>query len=126
MSNAGDRLVIDSPTMPPFFPTKLIERSVYPANVSRARNWRRAVIWLVSVVCACALSHVQLFVTLWTVAHQAPLSMGFSRQEYLSGLLFPPPGDLPDSGIEPTSPTSPALAGRFFTTEPPGKAPSIH
>ena len=53
--------------------------------------------------CVCVLSHVQLFVTAWTVAHQAPLIMGFSRQEYRSGLPFPPPGDLPDSGIKPTS-----------------------
>ena len=53
--------------------------------------------------------HVQLFVTLWTVAHQAPLSMGFSRQEYWSGLPFPPPGDLPDPGIEPMIPAAPAL-----------------
>ena len=67
------------------------------------------------------LSHVQLFVTLWTVAHQAPLSMGFPRQEYWSGWPFPPPGDLPNPGVEPTSPVSPVLAGRFFTTEPPGK-----
>ena len=57
-------------------------------------------------------------VTWWSVAHQAPLSMGFSRQEHWSGLPFPNQGDLPDPGIEPASP---ALAGRFFTTEPPGK-----
>ena len=56
--------------------------------------------------------------TLWTVAHQAPLSMGFSRQEYWSELPFLSPGDLPNPGIEPSSP---ALAGRFFTTELPGK-----
>ena len=55
-------------------------------------------------------SHVGLFVTLWTVAHQVPLSMRVSRQEYWSGLPFPPPGDLPDPGIEPTSLRSPALA----------------
>ena len=66
-------------------------------------------------------SCVRLFVTPWTVAHQAPLSMGFSRQEDWSGLAFPPPGDLPDPATEPTSPMSPALTGRFFTTEPPGK-----
>ena len=53
--------------------------------------------------------------TLWTEAQQAPLSVGFSRQEYWSGLPFPPPGDLPDPEIKPTSPNSPALAGRFFT-----------
>ena len=56
------------------------------------------------------------FATPWTVVHQGPLSMGFSRQEYWSGLLCPPPGDLSDPGIEPTSLLSPALAGRFFTT----------
>ena len=61
-------------------------------------------------------SCVQLFVTLWTVAHQAPLSMGFSRQEYWSGLPCPPPGDLPDPGMESASLMSPALAGMFFTT----------
>ena len=54
--------------------------------------------------------------TPWTVAHQAVLSMKFSRQEYWSGLPVPTPGDLPDSGIEPTSLVSPALAGGFFTT----------
>ena len=67
------------------------------------------------------VSCVRLFVTLWTVARQAPLSMGFPRQENWSGLPFPPPGDLPDPGMEPVSPVSPALAGGFFTTELPGK-----
>ena len=61
------------------------------------------------------LSHVQLFATLWTVYNQAPLSMGFSRQEYWSGLPLSPPGDLPDPGIELVSPVSPALAGGFLT-----------
>ena len=56
--------------------------------------------------------------TPWSVAHQAPLSRGFPRQEYWSGLPIPPPGDLPNPGIEPASP---ALAGGFFTAEPPGK-----
>ena len=55
----------------------------------------------------------------------ALFSMGFSRQEYWSGLPFPSPGDLLDPGIEPTSPVSPALTGRFFTTEPPGKLGSF-
>ena len=55
------------------------------------------------------LSHVQLSVTPWTLACQAPLSMGFSRQEHWSELPFPPPGDLPNPGIEPESPVSPAL-----------------
>ena len=68
---------------------------------------------------ACVLNHfscVQFFMTLWTIAHQAPLSMGFSRREQWSGLPFPTPGDLPDPGIEPVSLMSPALACGFFTT----------
>ena len=75
----------------------------------------------------CAWAHaqlfswIQLFVTPWTIAHQAPLSMGFSRQDYWIGLPFPSPGDLPDPGIKPTSLTSSALEGRFFTPLPPGK-----
>ena len=63
-----------------------------------------------------SLSRVQLFA--WTVAYQAPLSMGFSRQEYWSGLPFPFPGDLPNPGIEPKSP---ALQADALTSEPPGK-----
>ena len=66
-------------------------------------------------------SRGQLFATLWTVACQAPLSTGFFRQEYWSGLPFTTPGDLPDPGTVPESLASPALAGRFFTTVPPGK-----
>ena len=65
---------------------------------------------------------VRLFATLWTIAHQVPLSMGFSRQEYWSGLLCPPPEDFPDLGVEPTSFTSLALAGGFFTTSTTWKA----
>ena len=65
-----------------------------------------------------SLSRVRLFVTPWTVAYQAPLSMRFSRQEYWSGLLFPSPGDLPDPGIEPGSPE---LESDALTSEPPGK-----
>ena len=73
----------------------------------------------ITAVCGHVLnsfSHIRLFVTLWVVARQAPLSMGFSRQDYWSGLLRPPPGDLPDPGIEPASLMSLALAGGFFTT----------
>ena len=66
----------------------------------------------------CTLSPVRLFAISWTIARQAPLSMGFSRQEYWGGLPCPLPWDLPDPGIKPMSP---ALAGGFFTTEPPGK-----
>ena len=78
------------------------------------------------IVCVCMpesymLSHfsrVRLFATPWTVAHQAPLSMKFSRQEYWSGLSFPSPGDLPDPGIKPRSP---ALEADSLLSEPPGK-----
>ena len=65
-----------------------------------------------------SLSRVQLFATLWTVAHEAPLSMGFSRQEYWSELPFPSPGDLPYPGIEPESP---ALQADCLPSELPGK-----
>ena len=72
-------------------------------------------------VCVCvlvkSLSRVRLFATLWTVAHQAPPSMEFSRQEYWSGLPFPSPGDLPDLGIELGSPT---LQADALPSEPPG------
>ena len=81
--------------------------------------------YIYACLCAWSLSRVRLFVTLWIVAHQVSLSVGFSRQEYWkhwSGLPFTTPGDLPDSGIEPKCPVSPALAGRFFTTVPSGKS----
>ena len=70
------------------------------------------------ILCMCVLSrfsHVRLFATLWTIAHEAVLSMGFFKQEYWSGVPFPPPGDLPNPGIEPVF-MSPTLAGGFFTT----------
>ena len=70
-------------------------------------------------------SHVRLLVAPWTVAHQAPLSMQFSRQEYWSSLTFSAPGDLSDLGIEPMSLACPALAGEFFTTALPGKPSPI-
>ena len=72
------------------------------------------------IKCACVIKHfscIQFFATPWTAARQAPLSVGFSRQEYWSGLPGPSPGDLPNSGIKPASLKSPALAGRFFTTK---------
>ena len=76
-----------------------------------------------SSVCVdvCALSHVWLFVTPSTVDHQILLSTEFSRREYWSGLPCPSLGDVPDPGIKPTSLAVPPLAGRFFTTAPPGK-----
>ena len=83
------------------------------------------------LMCVCVqLSHfscVWLFATLWAVAHQAPLSMGFSRPKYWSGLPCPPAEDLPDPGIEPKSLKSPALAGDSLPRVPPGKPhPSLH
>ena len=80
-------------------------------------------------VCVCArmhmLSHVWLIAAPWTVAHWTPLSMAFSRQECWSWKSISSPGDLPDRGVEPSSPVSPSLAGRFFTTMPPGKTPRL-
>ena len=75
-------------------------------------------IWSPQCVPNC-FSRVQLFVTLWIVAHQAPLSMGFSRREYCSGLPCPPPGDLPNPGTEPRSP---ALQTDSLPSESPGKS----
>ena len=92
-------------------------QSNFPGSIGKsswefgdAENWRGER-GLVRVVCCmlCHISHVWLSVAPWTVAHQAPLSMEFPRQEYWSGLPCPPPGDLPNSGIEPASPTPPSL-----------------
>ena len=77
---------------------------------------------MIPCVHARLLSHTQLFENPWTIAYQAPLSIGFPRQDYWSELPFPYSGDLPDPAIKPTSPV---LAGRFFTTELPGKPPMI-
>ena len=82
-------------------------------------NWRNP---------ACELthfSHVRFFGIPWIVACQAPLPIQFSRQEYWTRLSLPPSGDLPDPGIEPSSPVSPVFAGRFFTTVPPGKPKKV-
>ena len=84
---------------------------------------------LCALFCVCVLSRfsrVQLFATPWTVAHQAPLSVGFPRQEYWKGLPCSPPGDLPNPGIKPESLMSPALASRFFTTSTTWEAPNKH
>ena len=77
--------------------------------------------YLVLFCCLVNKSYPSLLWFPWTVAYQAPLSMGFPRPEYWNGLPFPPPGDLPDPEMELTSPVTPALAGGFFTTEPTGK-----
>ena len=73
-------------------------------------------IYLYVHACVCALlfSHVQFLTTLWTAGHQGPLSREFSRQENWKGLPFPPPGDLPDPGVELASPMNLTLVGRFF------------
>ena len=76
---------------------------------------------LSACVGAKSFSHVRFFATLWTVAHQASLSIGFSKQEYWSGLSCPSPGDLPDPGIEPTSLMSPALVRGSLPLVPLGK-----
>ena len=115
----------------------LLNKNCYPVflsffyNYSEAKKKERCEdIWKIKTyicvcvrvcvcVCVCMLRHfncVWLFATLWTVAHQIPLSIGFSRQEYWSALPFPSPGDLPDPGIKAASLMSPALVDRFFTT----------
>ena len=76
-------------------------------------------------ILACMLCCVRIFVAPQTVAHKAPLSLGFPRQEYWSESPFPTPGDLPDPGIEPLSLTSPSLTGAFFTTEIPEKSHTL-
>ena len=80
---------------------------------------------LMCLLCSHLLNHVWFFETPWTVTQQAPLSMGFSRQEYWSGLPFPTPGELPEAGIKLASLVSPTLVGRFFTTASLGMYTSI-
>ena len=90
--------------------------------ITRSKNHLSVPIWWSRCEHACALRHfsrVRFFETPWTIARQVPLSMGFSRQGYLSGLSCPPLGDLPDPEIKPRFLASPALEGGFFTTKPP-------
>ena len=98
----------------------LLAAKINPSVGKELRNICFFPHWVWIIVTVQLLSRVQLFATAGTTACQAPLSIGFPRQEYWSRLPFPSPEDLPDPGTEPTSL---ALAGRFFTTEPPGKAP---
>ena len=93
-----------------------VRLSPKPPNPLKARSWVNI---LPTISRACLVKSD--FGIPYTVARQAPLSMGFPRQEYCSELPFPPPGDLPNPGIKPTSPASLALADGFSTTEPPGK-----
>ena len=81
-----------------------------PSAITEEKNW------LIVCMHVCVLNHVCLLMTPWTVAHQAPLSIGFPRQEYWSGLPRPPSGDLSNPGIEPEFLMARALTGRFFTT----------
>ena len=90
-------------------------------KTTRSKSWEIIRGW-VKVICVLSLfSCVRLFATLWTVAFQAPLSMGFSRQEYWRGLPCPSPGDLPNPGTETESLKSPVLAGGFLLLVPPEK-----
>ena len=102
----------------------------HPSNWLQRHEWAQQTscdaeelpIWAQpNCVCMCVFSHVWPFATPWIVAHQAPLSMEFPRQEYRYGLQFPTPGDILNPGVKSVSPASLALAGRFFTTGPPGK-----
>ena len=119
------------PPISPFSQSRTVRNPVNSFTGIFFSNWNILLLYHVVLVSAeqhsewvirvheWVLSHfsrVWLFVAPWAVTHQAPLSMGFSRQEYWSGLPFPSPGDLPDPGIEPGSLTFPALAGKFFTT----------
>ena len=84
------------------------------------------IISYLNLYCCCpVLNCVHLFLTPWTVAHQASLSMGFPKLKYWRVLPFPPPSDLPDPGVKPVTPMLPELAGRFFTIEPTGKVNSV-
>ena len=96
---------------------------IFTMAIPLCRHWNKSIVDEYLGCCVQLLHHVQLFATLWTVPLQAPLSMGLSQQQYWSGLPFPPPGDLPAPGIKPTSTVAPVLAGRFFTSVPPGEPP---
>ena len=106
----------------------ILKQVIDPDNSKARQRTKSLASFLNMCVCVCVCMHAQLCLTFcdpWTTAHQAPLSLEFSRQEYLSWLPFLSPGDLPNSGIKPTSLMSPALTGRFFTTEPPGNPDGI-
>ena len=98
------------------------------STIEQPPLWTKVKVYLPHVlisVYALSLRHVQLSVTLWTVACQTPLSMEFSRQEFWNGVPFPTPGDLSNPGIEPTSLGSPVLTGRYFTTNWPPEKPKM-
>ena len=97
----------------------MFQVQLFKLSKSEEKRWMK----FVSLKVLSRFSHIQLFVTLWTAACQAPLSMGFSRQEYWSELPCPSPGDLPDPRMEPESLMPPALAGGFFATSATWEAP---
>ena len=107
----GQALLLFSQSDPPFKPQRACQ-----ATRGQRQTAPRPLIAGCGHVC-----FVAKLCPIWTATRQVPRSMGFSRQEYWSGLPFPPQGNLPDPKSEPAFPASPALAGRFFTTEPPGK-----
>ena len=116
-------LLRDRPAYIPQVPGIFIKKAVFYCQLSKSTESLQARFTLSSsFVVVQSLSYVWFFETAWTVAYQAPLSLGFPRQEYRSGLPFSSLGDLPDPGMEPASP---ALAGGYSTTEPPGK-PNIY
>ena len=102
--------------------SNMIHNSQKSRNNTDAINWKMKCGISTQWNIVCVLSRVRFFAISRTVAHQAPPSMGFPRQEYWSGLSFPTPGDLPDSQIQTVSLQSPAMAGRFFTIRATWKA----
>ena len=107
-----------NPPLHPTFPLSPMDKTIITPSPQNGNNninkYSRSTLW--NLLCYCSVVSDSL-ATPWTVAHQAPLSVGFPGQEYWKRLPFPSPGDLPDTAIEPVSPS---LAGRFFTSEPPG------
>ena len=95
-------------------------------TLENTKSFRKYVIGYPCISVLSRFSRVQLCATLWTVAHHTPLSMGFSTQVYWSRSPCPPPGDLPNAGLKPSSLTSPAMACGFFTTSPPWEAHGSH
>ena len=115
--NIGVHVSFQSMVFSEYMPSSVIPES---SGNSTFSFWRK-LHTVLHRVCECMLNGVQLFETPWTIACQTPLSMDVFRQEYWSRLPFSSPRDLPDPEIELMSLASPALAGRFFTSEPPGK-----
>ena len=102
---------------------RTLEKGVLKSNLGTEYHpWTPASRLLLCVCELCLFRHIWFFAMLWTRTRQAPLTMGFSRQEYWSGLWCPPPGGFPDPGTEPASLKSPALAGRFSATPATWKA----